>query len=105
MPETLALHLRGGDSGAVMAEYAEWLPQTPAPRLFVNAKSVAILTGPQREFCRTFANQREATVPGVHIIQEDSPHEIGAAIAKRYGGVCDLLTVGGSTIRSSVLQS
>ena len=87
MPETLDLHLRGGDSGAVIAEYAEWLPQTPAPGLFVNAKPGAILTGPQREFCRTFANQREVTVPGVHIIQEDSPHEIGTAIAEWYGGL------------------
>ena len=87
MPETLDLHLRGGDSGAVTAEYAEWLPLTQAPRLFVNAKPVAILTGPQRESCRTLANQREATVPGVHIIQEGSPHEIGTAIAKWYGGL------------------
>jgi haloalkane dehalogenase len=40
-----------------------------------------ILTGPQRDFCRTFANQQEVTVPGSHFIQEDSPDEIGRAIA------------------------
>jgi haloalkane dehalogenase len=27
----------------------------------------------RREFCRTWANQSEVTVPGVHFIQEDSP--------------------------------
>jgi haloalkane dehalogenase len=33
-----------------------------------------------REFCRSFPNQREVTVPGVHFVQEDSPHEIGEAV-------------------------
>ena len=75
------------DVVAIVAEYAQWLSQTPAPKLFVNAEPGAILTGPQREFCRTFANQREVTVPGVHFIQEDSPHEIGAAIAEWYAGL------------------
>lgn len=71
----------------LVAEYAEWLSQTPVPKLFVNAEPGAILTGPQREFCRAFPNQREVTVPGVHFIQEDSPHEIGAAIAEWYAGL------------------
>jgi haloalkane dehalogenase len=38
------------------------------------------LTGPQREFCRTWPNQQEVTVAGIHFIQEDSPDEIGGAI-------------------------
>ena len=65
---------------AIVAEYAEWLSVAQTPKLFVNAEPGAILTGPQREFCRSFPNQREVTVPGVHFIQEDSPYEIGAAI-------------------------
>lgn len=72
---------------ALVSEYAEWLSQTSVPKLFVNAEPGAILTGPQREFCRAFPNQREVTVPGVHFIQEDSPHEIGAAIAEWYAGL------------------
>ncbi len=75
------------DVVALVAEYAEWLSQTPTPKLFINAEPGAILTGPQREFCRTFSNQHEVTVPGVHFIQEDSPHEIGAAIAQWYAGL------------------
>ena len=51
------------------------------PKLFVNAEPGAILTGEQREFCRTWPNQTEAVVKGVHFVQEDSPDEIGAAIA------------------------
>ena len=75
------------DVVALVAEYADWLSRTPTPKLFINAEPGAILTGPQREFCRTFSNQREVTVPGVHFIQEDSPHEIGAAIAQWYAGL------------------
>ena len=68
-------------------EYAEWLSNSQIPKLFVNADPGAILTGPQREFCRTWPNQREVTVKGIHFIQEDSPHEIGRAIADWYGGI------------------
>jgi haloalkane dehalogenase len=65
----------------IVEEYAAWLAETDIPKLFVNADPGAILTGPQREFCRTFKNQTEVTVPGIHFISEDSPDEIGAAIA------------------------
>lgn len=52
------------------------------PKLFINADPGAILIGKQREFCRSWANQQEVTVKGNHFIQEDSPVEIGRAIAK-----------------------
>jgi haloalkane dehalogenase len=57
------------------------------PKLFVNAEPGSILTGPQREFCRTWPNQTEVTVKGLHFIQEDSPHEIGSAIAAWYAAL------------------
>ena len=75
------------DVVALVAEYAEWLSQSQVAKLFINAEPGAILTGPQREFCRSFPNQSEVTVPGVHFIQEDSPHEIGGAIAEWYAGL------------------
>jgi haloalkane dehalogenase len=40
------------------------------------------MTGRTREFCRTWPNQREVTVPGRHFLQEDSPHQIGVALAE-----------------------
>ncbi|HVA78613.1 MAG TPA: haloalkane dehalogenase [Candidatus Binataceae bacterium] len=66
---------------AIANAYASWLAASPIPKLFINAEPGAILTGAQREFCRRWPNQREVTVRGIHFIQEDSPHEIGAAIA------------------------
>ena len=66
--------------------YSEWLSGSDVPKLFVNAEPGAILTGEQREFCRTWPNQTEVTVRGSHFIQEDSPDEIGAAIAEWLAG-------------------
>ena len=71
----------------LVAEYAEWLSNSQVPKLFINAEPGAILTGPQREFCRSWPNQSEVTVKGIHFIQEDSPSEIGQAIAVWYGGL------------------
>ena len=51
------------------------------PKLFIDADPGTILTGPQREFARTWPNQTETTVAGIHFIQEDSADEIGQAIA------------------------
>jgi len=64
----------------IVSSYAAWLKTTGIPKLFINADPGAILTGRQREFCRTWANQQEIIVKGNHFIQEDSPAEIGLAI-------------------------
>ena len=69
------------DVHGIVARYADWLQTSDVPKLFVNAEPGAILTGPLREFCRRFPNQTEVTVRGSHFVQEDSPREIGAAIA------------------------
>ena len=65
----------------IVNDYAVWLAAGDVPKLFVNAEPGAILTGPAREFCRSWPNQQEVTVPGSHFIQEDSPDEIGQAVA------------------------
>lgn len=66
----------------IVQSYADWLStSTELPKLFINARPGAILTGAQRDFCRTWPNQTEVTVAGSHFIQEDSPDDIGHAIA------------------------
>jgi pimeloyl-ACP methyl ester carboxylesterase/MFS family permease len=70
------------DVAASCADYARWLAAAPGiPKLFVNAEPGIILTGAMREFCRTWPDQSEVTVPGAHFIQEDSGPQIGQAIA------------------------
>ena len=66
----------------IVQAYAEWLTEAELPKLFINAEPGAILIGAQREFCRSWPNQTEVTVLGNHFLQEDSPHEIGQAIAE-----------------------
>lgn len=74
----------GGDPAdvtAIVQAYADWLARDASvPKLFINAEPGAILTGPTRDFCRAWPNQREVTVPGSHFIQEDSPEAIAQAI-------------------------
>ena len=65
----------------VVQEYATWLATDAVPKLFVNADPGSILVGRQREICRSWANQTEVTVAGKHFVQEDSPDEIGKAVA------------------------
>ena len=66
---------------AVVEAYGAWHSKSLVPKLFVNGEPGSILTGRQREFCRRWQNQQEVTVRGSHFIQEDSPVEIGRAIA------------------------
>ena len=66
---------------ALVQQYANWLSQSSVPKLFINAEPGSILVGAQRAFCRSWPNQTEVTVKGLHFIQEDSGAEIGRAVA------------------------
>ena len=85
-PREIPIDGEPADVVQIVSEYAEWLASSQVAKLFINADPGAILTGPQREFCRSWPNQQEVTVKGVHFIQEDSPAEIGRAIAGWYAG-------------------
>ena len=65
----------------VVENYSKWLSSSDLPKLFINADPGSILTGKQREFCRSWPNQDEVTVKGTHFMQEDSPDEIGKAVS------------------------
>lgn len=75
------------DVHEIVADYSRWLATSEVPKLFINAEPGSILTGRPREVCRAWPNQTEVTVPGIHFIQEDSPDEIGSAIAEWYRGL------------------
>ena len=72
----------------LVSAYGSWIEtSTSLPKLFINAEPGSILVGRQREYCRTWPNQREVTVRGKHFVQEDSPSEIGQAIAAWFKGL------------------
>jgi len=80
-PRQIPIAGEPADVVAIVAGYADWMARNDLPKLFVNADPGAILIGAVREFCRSWKNQREVTVPGSHFIQEDSGPAIGSAIA------------------------
>ena len=80
-PRQIPLDGEPADVVAIVNDYAAWLSNSEVPKLFINAEPGAILIGAMREFCRSFKNQTEVTVPGSHFIQEDSGATIGKAIA------------------------
>lgn len=81
-PREIPLDGEPADVVAVVDAYARWLAGADVPKLFVNGEPGSILVGVQRDFCRSWPNQREVTVRGRHFLQEDSPAEIGTAIAQ-----------------------
>jgi len=86
-PRQIPLDGEPADVVEIARSYADWLSTSNVPKLFINAEPGAILIGEQREFCRSWPNQTEVTVRGNHFLQEDSPDEIGRAIAEWRNGL------------------
>jgi haloalkane dehalogenase len=80
-PRQMPLDGEPADVVAVVEAYGRWLATSEVPKMFINAEPGAILTGGMRDFCRTWPNQSEVTVKGIHFIQEDSPSQIADALA------------------------
>ena len=81
-PRSLPIENEPADIVAFIKDYGEWLAQDKdISKLFINAEPGSVLVGRQREYCRSWPNQTEVTVKGLHFIQEDSPVEIGQAVA------------------------
>ncbi|NNL46756.1 MAG: haloalkane dehalogenase [Acidimicrobiia bacterium] len=83
-PREIPIDGQPDDVHEIVSTYSEWLRTSEISKLFINAEPGSILTGDQREFCRTWPNQIEVTVAGSHFVQEDSPEAIGEAIARWY---------------------
>jgi haloalkane dehalogenase len=81
-PRMIPIDGEPADVVKIVEDYSAWLATSDVPKLFINAEPGSILTGRQREFCRRWPNQTEITVKGLHFIQEDSPDEIGKAVAE-----------------------
>jgi haloalkane dehalogenase len=86
-PRQLPLEGDPADVTEIVKGYGAWLRETNTPKLFVNANPGAALQDEHRAFCRTWPNQTEVTVSGLHFVQEDSPDEIGRAIVNWYSRI------------------
>ena len=86
-PRELPIEGAPADVVKIVELYSEWLAGSDLPKLFINANPGAQVVGRIRDFCRSWPNQREVTVPGIHFIQEDSPDQIGVAIREFVGSL------------------
>jgi haloalkane dehalogenase len=67
---------------SVVEAYSSWLAESDVPKLFINAEPGAVVNGRTLELIRSWPNLTETTISGIHFVQEDSPDEIGAAVAE-----------------------
>ena len=87
LPRDIPIEGEPADVAATVNEYGNWLSQCEIAKLLINSDPGVIMTGRSLEFARTWRNQSEVTVKGLHIVPEDSPDEIGTAIAQFLGSL------------------
>ena len=81
-PREIPIEGDPADVTAAVDAYAAWLKTSNLPKLFIRAEPGGILAeGKVLDAARGLPAQTEVTVKGVHFVQEDSPDEIGSAIA------------------------
>lgn len=86
-PRQIPIGGEPADVVAIVEDYGRWLSTCDVPKLFFNADPGAILRGEARDFCRTWPNQVEKTVKGIHFVQEDSADEIGQGVRDWLAGL------------------
>jgi haloalkane dehalogenase len=64
----------------IIQNYGKWLASSKIPKLFIEALP-GVMFESHRQFARSWPNQQHMKIKGGHFVQEDSPHEVGEAIA------------------------
>lgn len=80
-PRQLPIDNEPLDVCEVVEHYSQVLGKNDVPKLFINADPGVIVTSRIKEVVRSWPNQTEVTVKGLHFIQEDSPDEIASALS------------------------
>jgi haloalkane dehalogenase len=82
-PREIPIEGEPADVAEIVAAYGAWLAKSNVPKLFIKAEPGALLAvGANLATARSWPSQTEVTVKGVHFVQEDSPNEVGQAIAE-----------------------
>lgn len=79
-PREIPIEGEPADVTAIVEQYGVAMSHSPVPKLFISAEPGAIITGRTLAFCRTWPNQTEVAVKGIHFLPEDAPGEIGRAL-------------------------
>ena len=86
-PREIPIENEPADVLQIFNDYGAWLQTSSVPKLLISANPGAILNGAQLGFARSWPNQTEVTVEGIHFVQEDSPTAVGQAISHWYAGI------------------
>jgi len=87
-PREIPIEGNPADVAEIVSAYGAWLATSNVPKLFVRAEPGALLGGGANlATARSWPAQTEVTVKGIHFVQEDSPDEIGRAIADWTGSL------------------
>jgi len=81
-PREIPIEGEPADVFEVVNAYDEWLKTTTVLKLFIKGEPGGIISaGRDVTFAQSLRPQTEVTVAGVHYLQEDSPDDIGRAVA------------------------
>ena len=79
-PRQIPVEGEPADVTAIVEEYGRAMTRSSLPKLLIAGDPGLVIKGRILEFCRTWRNQTEVAVKGLHFLQEDSPDEIGRAL-------------------------
>lgn len=82
-PRQIPIDGTPADVTAFIEAYSKWLQTSNIPKLFIKGEPGVLITNGSTalQVARSFPQLTEVSVPGIHYLQEDSPNEIGMAIA------------------------
>jgi haloalkane dehalogenase len=83
-PREIPIEGEPADVLEIIERNNDWVSKCPVPKLFINTEPGAVLVGEHRDTIRSWPNVTEVTVTGLHYCHEDSPDEMGRAIAAWY---------------------
>jgi haloalkane dehalogenase len=85
-PRQLPIEDQPADVVAIVRANAGWLTESPIAKLFIQADPGTI-SAEEVRLCRSWPNTTEVVVKGLHFVQEDSPQQIGEALAAWYASL------------------
>lgn len=86
-PRQIPLADEPADVCATVDAYGAYMRDADMPKLFIAGNPGMIMNGSPGEFARSWKNTTEASVKGLHFLQEDSPDEIAVAVKNWLGSL------------------
>jgi haloalkane dehalogenase len=86
-PRQIPIEGEPADVAALMDTLSDWMRTNDVPKLFINVEPGQIVFEKDLEILRSWSNATEVVVRGLHHPQEDSPDDIGKALAAWHAGL------------------